>query len=68
MDPRKENSDSITAGSEDVIYPTQIEFDENGIWEENEDEDESREKCAECGAVMPAFAMAAHERFHTLTE
>jgi DNA polymerase iota len=67
-DPTKEISDSIMAGSEDVIYPTQIEVDENEMWEENEDEDESREKCSECGAVMPAFAMAAHERFHTLEE
>jgi len=67
-DPTKEISDSTMAGSEDVIYPTQVEVDENEMWEENEDEDESRQKCSECGAVMPAFAMAAHERFHTLEE
>lgn len=60
--------DVIMKGSEDVILPTQNTVDENGLWEDDDDEDESYEKCAECGAIMPAFAMVAHERFHTLEE
>jgi DNA polymerase iota len=58
--------DSIMAGSEDVIYPTQNSLDEPAEWDEEEGEDENREVCHECGAIMPAFAMAAHERFHSL--
>ncbi|TAQ83456.1 hypothetical protein B7494_g8223 [Chlorociboria aeruginascens] len=60
----------IITGSEDVIYPTQNTVDEPGQWEEDEDEaeDEDYEKCCACGAVMPGFAMAAHERFHSLDE
>jgi DNA polymerase iota len=58
--------DSIMTGSEDVIYPTQNSLEEPAEWDEEEDEDENREVCHECGAIMPAFAMAAHERFHSL--
>ncbi|KAI9055865.1 hypothetical protein LZ554_000803 [Drepanopeziza brunnea f. sp. 'monogermtubi'] len=59
---------AITAagGSEgNTIRPTQNTIDENGVWEDDEEEDGDREQCGECGAVMPAFAMAAHERFHS---
>jgi len=59
-----EVADSIMTGSEDVIT-TQIS-EEPVEWEDDEDEDENREICHECGATMPAFAMAAHERFHSL--
>jgi len=58
--------DSIATGSEDVIYPTQNTIDEQAEWDDDEDQDENREVCRECGAVMPAFAMVAHERFHSL--
>lgn len=57
--------DSFMAGSEDVI-PTQNSAEEPAEWDDEEDEDENREICHDCGATMPAFAMAAHERFHTL--
>lgn len=60
--------DSIVNGSEDAIQPTQTSVEEQGVWEDDEDEDEGQEKCNECGAVMPAFAMPAHERFHSLEE
>jgi DNA polymerase iota len=52
-------------GSEDII-PTQTSTEEPAEWDEDEDDDENREICYECGATMPAFAMAAHERFHSL--
>jgi DNA polymerase iota len=53
------------AGSEDVIF-TQNSSEEPAEWDVEDDEDESREICYECGATMPPFAMAAHERFHRL--
>lgn len=60
-----EASDTIMAGSEDVLYPTQNTVDDSGEWDDGE-EDESGERCGECGALMPAFALPAHERFHRL--
>jgi len=63
-----EVEDNIMNGSEDAILATQNSIDESDIWEEDEEEEDDREKCQECGAVMPAFAMAAHERFHGLGE
>jgi DNA polymerase iota len=58
-----EVADSIMTGSE--VTATQVS-EEPVEWEDDEDEDENREICHECGATMPAFAMAAHERFHSL--
>jgi DNA polymerase iota len=63
-----DDADLIMDGSEDVLYPTQNTVDENGIWEDEDEEDESLEKCNECGAMLPAFALPAHERFHGLEE
>ncbi|RKF59670.1 DNA polymerase iota [Golovinomyces cichoracearum] len=37
----------------------------HNLWEESEDEIDYRDTCAKCGAAMPAFAMIAHERFHS---
>lgn len=58
--------DNIMVGSEDAWHATQNTIDEDAIWEEDESDEEDREVCLDCGAVMPAFAMAAHERFHSL--
>ncbi|KAH8687532.1 hypothetical protein BGZ60DRAFT_9962 [Tricladium varicosporioides] len=63
-----EAMDGILAGSEDLMVPTQNTVDESGIWEEYEDDEEISESCLHCGATMPAFAIAAHLRFHTLEE
>ncbi|KFY27232.1 hypothetical protein V493_03634 [Pseudogymnoascus sp. VKM F-4281 (FW-2241)] len=48
-------------GSEDVMPMTQ-----GGVNDETLclDEDSDSGKCSICNAVMPAFAMAAHERYH----
>ncbi|KAG4423684.1 hypothetical protein IFR04_003229 [Cadophora malorum] len=54
----------VVAGSEDTIAPTQNTVDDMGVWEEDEEDDDDREQCGTCGAIMPGFAMAAHERFH----
>ncbi|OWP04098.1 hypothetical protein B2J93_5919 [Marssonina coronariae] len=56
------------AGSEESIHLAQNAVDETGVWEDDEDDDENREQCSQCGAVMLAFAMAAHERFHNSEE
>ena len=60
--------DYTMAGSEDILYPTQNTIDSNAEWEDDEDEEGNREVCRECGALMPAFALPAHERFHSLEE
>jgi DNA polymerase iota len=57
---------TLVGGSEDTIFATQNTVDEQARWEDDEDEDDGQEKCYECGAVMPAFAMAAHQRFHSM--
>ena len=36
----------------------------DGSWESDDEYAEVGEACAACGATMPAFAMAAHQRFH----
>jgi DNA polymerase iota len=58
--------DTIIAGSEDMMIPTQNTVDENGVWEDDEEDEGNMELCHECGSVMPGFAMAAHERYHSL--
>lgn len=65
-----DDNDDILASSEDAIYETQ----QNSIddaWQEEEDDDDERpscEICRRCGAMMPAFAIPAHERFHSLEQ
>jgi DNA polymerase iota len=65
-----EAGDFTVAGSEDMLYPSQETLDEHE-WEDegvDMDVDSGNEVCGVCGAVMPAFAMGAHERFHSLEE
>ncbi|KAL3427175.1 DNA polymerase [Phlyctema vagabunda] len=61
----------VLAGSEDDVLPcTQNTVDEveAGAWESDDDDGHGTVRCIECGAVMPPFAMSAHERFHSLGE
>lgn len=37
-------------------------------WDSDDNESEKGEICRDCGALMPAFAMKAHERFHSLPD
>ncbi|KAK5136887.1 hypothetical protein LTR08_001809 [Meristemomyces frigidus] len=39
--------------------------DGSGSWEEDGETDEENERCGYCGARMPGFALAAHQRFHS---
>ncbi|KAF7873914.1 hypothetical protein EAF04_002586 [Stromatinia cepivora] len=64
---KTEHISNPTTGSEDVVCISQDTGDEQDLWED-EDELGSRETCHICGAMMPAFAMPAHERFHSLEE
>ncbi|CAG8959960.1 hypothetical protein HYFRA_00012677 [Hymenoscyphus fraxineus] len=50
-------------GSEDFLPRTQ-DTDTEGSWDEDDDGD--TEVCGVCRASMPAFAMAAHRRYHDL--
>ena len=51
-------------GSEDWFFPTQSAAD----WHSDEDLSYPGESCRICGAMMPSFAMIAHERFHALPD
>lgn len=55
------------AGSEDMLPQTQNTVISDP-WDDDEGDDENREMCGICKAVMPAFAMAAHQRYHELEE
>ncbi|KAF2201931.1 DNA/RNA polymerase [Delitschia confertaspora ATCC 74209] len=54
-------------GSEDFPYSSQQDRTEGiGEWEYDEEDsmDDETFHCDRCGAIMPAFAMAAHDRWH----
>jgi len=51
-------------GSEDSLVPTQILRDSENDWGSEDDGSVLGTACEVCGAIMPAFAMGAHERFH----
>jgi DNA polymerase iota len=51
-------------GSEDSLVPTQILIDSENDWGSEDDGSALGTACEVCGAIMPAFAMGAHERFH----
>ena len=50
-------------GSEDDIPLTQSLLNDDD-WDSSETESAERHTCGTCGAIMPSFAMGAHERFH----
>lgn len=74
--------DARRTGSEDLLVPSESSQDSRATLGDGEvdpgwineaedfslDEPEVRSACAICGALMPAFATAAHARFHALEE
>ncbi|OMP85448.1 hypothetical protein BK809_0004118, partial [Diplodia seriata] len=71
--------DASRIGSEDLLMPgtssqdSRATLGDGGGEDETEgtvcwDETEMQSSCDYCGAIMPAFAMAAHSRFHALEE
>lgn len=65
IDPRDIVENCHTGqGSEDSLIQTQTTIDTDDDWNSEENESALGTLCAICGAIMPAFAMGAHERFH----
>lgn len=55
-------------GSEDTRSLTQESCSENDVWDSDDGMRNVGDSCNVCGALMPPFAMAAHERFHTILD
>ncbi|KAL6717457.1 hypothetical protein ACLMJK_005372 [Lecanora helva] len=55
-------------GSEDLRSLTQDTFANDDNWDSDEGTQDAGETCKVCGAMMPSYALAAHERFHTLPD
>lgn len=56
-------------GSEDYMSSTQESRVIGDAWDGTEDEEEGKGKtCGVCNALMPAFAMVAHLRFHEMPD
>ena len=58
--------DHAGLGSEDALPSAQGSSSGNEMWDSEVEENDLGEMCHECGAMMPSFAMVAHERFHSL--
>lgn len=59
--------DHAGLGSEDALASTQGSFFGDEAWDSESEENQLGDKCQQCGATMPFFAMVAHERFHSLS-
>ena len=74
--PTSVNNEVLTAnlqagdyyGSEDVRDSTQQINDNDNTWNSEDDALDPGVACHICDAVMPPFAMAAHERFHAMPD
>lgn len=55
-------------GSEDAFPDMQDSNGADDEWDSGAETAELGEACTVCGAIMPPFAMAAHQRFHTLPD
>ena len=53
-------------GSEDTLPSTQRSSFGDEAWDSEGEENDLGDRCHKCGAMMPSFAMVAHERFHSL--
>ena len=51
-------------GSEDNLFYSQTTINGDDEWESGDDTSPTGNVCRICGAIMPAFAMGAHDRFH----
>ncbi len=57
-----------SVGSEDLLDFTQETLQEDVAWDSDDDMQNLGDSCRICGAVMPPYAMLAHERFHDLPD
>ena len=55
-------------GSEDLLDFTQESLQEDVAWDSDDNMQNLGDSCKICGAVMPSYAMLAHERFHDLPD
>ena len=55
------------ADLDDTHPPTSVSFLVDEAWDSEGQEDDIGDKCQECGAMMPPFAVDAHRRFHSLS-
>lgn len=62
--PQKHIEIGLRHGSEEELPHTQASLSADDAWESEGEEPCLSDTCAVCGAVMPSFAIAAHERFH----
>ena len=73
LERAKSVSEEVDSADDEVAVPTHhrsqpkieaVSSPEDGSWESDEEYAEGGETCVACGATMPTFAMAAHQRFH----
>jgi DNA polymerase iota len=57
-------NEAVKSTSEDALSSAQNTMDDDVEWED--EENEGSNQCHICGAGIPAFAMAAHQLYHTL--
>ena len=55
-------------GSEDIRFSTQESYKTDDAWDSEDNGLDLGDACRVCGAVMPPFAMIAHERFHAMPD
>ena len=65
----RKSTDDAAGGSEDCMSSTQESVVIGDAWDGAEDDGEGEGKtCGVCNAVMPAFALFAHLRFHEMPD
>lgn len=58
--------EATPGGSKEVPDSAQSFVVDDAQWDGDDDDDMDSARCDICGGIMPSFAMAAHERYHTL--
>ena len=62
------SGDHTLNGSEDLPPLTQSSTNDDDTWDNEDDIHNQGDVCKVCGAVMPSYAMVAHERFHAMPD
>jgi len=63
-----QTQEQSSLGSEDMRPLTHESAGDNDAWDSEDRVRDLGDSCKVCGALMPPFAMAAHERFHTMPD
>ncbi|KAL9128650.1 MAG: hypothetical protein Q9217_002710 [Psora testacea] len=67
-EPLDNQLQAAITGSEDLLPLTQASMNDEDGWDSGDNGADAGDCCKACGAIMPAFAMTAHERFHAVPE